>query len=66
MLQYLRSSEADQTITPRDALRVGSWLRCEKPSSEEIDTLLVLGMDENIIKDALDPHEVSLRMSGRI
>ena len=58
MLQYLRSSEADQTITPRDALRVGSWLRCEKPSSEEIDTLLALGMDENIIKDALDPHEV--------
>ena len=39
-------------------LRSGSWLRCERPTEEEVSELLTLGMDEDMISDALDPHEV--------
>ena len=39
-------------------MRSGSWLRCERPTEEEVSELLTLGMDEDMISDALDPHEV--------
>lgn len=58
MLQYLRSAEKDQKIKPYKRKRVGSWVRCERPNDEEIAQLLRLGLDEDMINDALDPHEV--------
>lgn len=57
MIQYLRSS-TDQPILLQDSLQLGSWLRCERPNEEEVAELLTLGMDVDIISDALDPHEV--------
>ena len=57
MIQYLRSS-TDQSILLQDSLQLGSWLRCERPNEEEVAELLTLGMDVDIISDALDPHEV--------
>ena len=58
MLQYLRSSSNDSVISAQEKLRAGSWVRCERPSDEEVAQLLTLGLDEDLISDALDPHEV--------
>lgn len=58
MLQYLRSTNSDSVISPQEKLRSGSWVRCERPSDEEVSQLLTLGLDEDLISDALDPHEV--------
>ncbi len=58
MIQYLRSKLETGEISLIEALEKGSWLRCEKPGDEEIAELLTLGMDGDMISDALDPHEV--------
>ena len=56
MIEYLHST--GEAIAPIQTLRSGSWLRCERPTEEEVSELLTLGMDEDMISDALDPHEV--------
>ncbi len=56
MIEYLHST--GEVIAPIQTLRSGSWLRCERPTEEEVSELLTLGMDEDMISDALDPHEV--------
>jgi len=57
MLQYLRSS-SDTRIEVKDQLANGSWVRCERPNDDEKATLIELGIDADILNDALDPHEV--------
>lgn len=56
MIEYLHST--GEAIAPIQTLRSGSWLHCERPTEEEVSELLTLGMDEDMISDALDPHEV--------
>lgn len=56
MIEYLHST--GEAIAPIQTLRSGSWLRCERPTEQEVSELLTLGMDEDMISDALDPHEV--------
>lgn len=58
MLQYLYATNKKPQITPRKILRTGVWVRCEKPSEDEVSQLLTMGLDEDMISDALDPHEV--------
>jgi magnesium transporter len=58
MIHYLRSTHYRPTIKQRDSLQPGSWLRCEKPNEDELATLIKLGLDSDILTDALDPHEV--------
>ena len=58
MLQYLHSSAKNQQIKPLERLRAGSWVRCERPSEDELAELLSLGLDNDLLSDALDPHEV--------
>lgn len=58
MITYLRSTQYRPNIKVRESLQPGSWVRCEKPSEEEKQKLLRLGIDEDILGDALDPHEV--------
>lgn len=58
MLQLLRSTSRNLEIIPQDELKAGSWVRCERPSDEEKTYLLNIGIDEDIMVDALDPHEV--------
>lgn len=58
MLQYLRSDKANPQITLHDTAQTGSWLRCERPHADELAQLKTLGMDDDVITDALDPHEV--------
>jgi len=58
MLQYLHSSAKNQQIKPLERLRAGSWVRCERPNEDELAELLSLGLDNDLLSDALDPHEV--------
>ena len=58
MLQYLHSSAKNQQIKPLERLQAGSWVRCERPSEGELAELLALGLDNDLLSDALDPHEV--------
>lgn len=58
MINYLRSTPHRLKLHERDTLAPGSWLRVERPSDDEISELLRLGIDEDTIRDALDPHEV--------
>ena len=58
MLQYLRSTTKKLEITPQEDLLVGTWIRADRPNEAEQQTLVQLGIDEDILLDALDPHEV--------
>lgn len=58
MLQFLHSATDDQHIEPSDDLRKGGWVRSERPTEGEMNQLLQLGIDQDILHDALDPHEV--------
>lgn len=58
MIQYLRSTHYRPTVKLRDTLQPGSWIRCEKPNEDELQQLQRLGVDADLLSDALDPHEV--------
>ena len=58
MLQYLRSTTRKLEITSQDDLLVGTWIRADRPNEAEQQVLIDLGIDEDILLDALDPHEV--------
>ena len=58
MLSYLRSTHYRPAIKQRDTLQPGSWIRAERPSEDEQAQLIDLGVDTDLMTDALDPHEV--------
>ena len=58
MLQYLRSTARQLDIRSEDTLKAGTWVRSDRPNDIERQQLLSLGIDEDILLDALDPHEV--------
>lgn len=58
MITYYRTQEGTGRIRERTQLRDGTWVRCERPSEEEVATLLAMGIDADLLTDALDPHEV--------
>ncbi len=58
MLQYLRATASNLIIEQKENLLAGTWVRSERPSDDEKTALINLGVDENILNDALDPHEV--------
>lgn len=58
MLSYLRSTHYRPAIKLRDDLQPGSWIRSERPNDDEKQALVKLGIDADILADALDPHEV--------
>lgn len=58
MISYLRSTHYKPNIKTRVNLQPGSWIRCEKPNEKEKQRLIDLGIDKDILSDALDPHEV--------
>lgn len=58
MLSYLRSTHYRPAIKQRDELQPGSWIRSERPNDEEKSELIKLGIDADLLADALDPHEV--------
>lgn len=58
MISYLRATSHQPKITKSEQLQAGSWIRAERPSEEEIKALVKLGLDTDILHDAIDPHEV--------
>ena len=58
MISYLRSTHYRPAIKQRDTLQPGSWIRAERPSEDEQAQLIDLGVDTDLLTDALDPHEV--------
>lgn len=58
MISYFRSTHYRPAIKQRDDLQPGSWIRSERPSEEERQALTELGIDADVLADALDPHEV--------
>ncbi|QHN43266.1 hypothetical protein GII36_05465 [Candidatus Mycosynbacter amalyticus] len=58
MISYLRSTHYRPAIKQRDELQPGSWIRSERPNDDEKQDLVTLGIDADILADALDPHEV--------
>jgi magnesium transporter len=58
MITYLCSTHRQPEIKKQDTLQPGSWIRCEKPTEDELEVLKGLGVDADILADALDPHEV--------
>lgn len=58
MLQYLNASAASLKIEQIETLKPGAWVRSERPSDDEKIALINLGVDESVLTDALDPHEV--------
>lgn len=58
MISYLRSTHYRPAIKQRETLQPGSWVRSERPSEDERTQLVKLGIDADVLTDALDPHEV--------
>lgn len=58
MISYYRSTNYDTGISTDSAHKHGDWIRVEKPNDEEIGALVTLGIDADVLSDALDPHEV--------
>lgn len=58
MITYLRSTSARPQLVKTETLRARSWIRCEKPTDEDLAELVKLGLDDDILHDAVDPHEV--------
>lgn len=58
MITYLRSTNYRPEIKQIESNKTGTWIRSERPSAEEQNELVSLGIDQDILYDALDPHEV--------
>jgi magnesium transporter len=58
MITFYRSVSHSPQIAPTQELLSGSWVRCERPGEDELATLIELGLDGDILRDSLDPHEV--------
>lgn len=58
MITYYRTTTGQSSIVERQRLTPGSWVRAERPSEDELKSLRELGIDADLLADALDPHEV--------
>ena len=58
MISYLRSTNYRPGIKEIAKLQPGTWVRSERPDDEDLKLLKTMGLDEDILTDALDPHEV--------
>lgn len=60
MIQYYyRSIREDELIKP-SRFRTGSWIHVEAPTPEELELLVTkFKLDPDLLKDALDPDEIS-------
>jgi magnesium transporter len=58
VINYYRSVHHSPKIKITEKIQAGTWLRCERPDETELNSLISLGLDEDILRDSLDPHEV--------
>lgn len=57
MLTYYHPGN-DGQITETDRISADAWVRLERPNDAEKAAMIELGIDDTILSDALDPHEV--------
>ncbi len=58
MIYTYRSTRYNPNIVAEDVPQHGDWLRVERPNEEEVALLISLGIDGDMLSDALDPNEV--------
>lgn len=58
MIQFLETNTETGKLLLTTSLGNNAWIRSERPTEEDKSVLLEIGMDANILEDALDPHEV--------
>lgn len=58
MINYYRAAGADTSLREQASLKADCWVRSERPNGDEVAALQRLGIDPDILTDALDPHEV--------
>jgi magnesium transporter len=58
MISNLKTNERSGKLETVEAVTNGIWIRSERPSEEDKAVLVNLGVDEDTLNDALDPHEV--------
>ncbi len=58
MITYYLTPNSRTGIAELDTLQAGGWIRSERPTEEERAELVTLGIDADLLADALDPHEV--------
>ena len=58
MISNLKTNRGSGKIETVDVLSNGIWVRSERPTDDDKSVLIGLGVDEDILLDALDPHEV--------
>lgn len=58
MITYYKTSADSEKVVETGSLVDFSWVRVERPSDVESQQVLALGLDDTILMDALDPHEV--------
>ncbi|HTK39335.1 MAG TPA: magnesium transporter CorA family protein [Patescibacteria group bacterium] len=59
VIQYYRSTPyAPKIVSDDEAHQHGDWIRVERPDEEELALLISIGVDGDIVADALDPNEV--------
>jgi magnesium transporter len=57
VITYYKASK-EKRLNEQKALSLHTWVRSERPTSDEVAALERLGVDPDILTDALDPHEV--------
>jgi magnesium transporter len=58
MINYYYATLKIETITKLKNFKTGSWVDVESPSTQEKKQLVDLGLDESLVDDAFDIHEV--------
>ena len=56
MLTYYQFT--DGALERCNDVRRTIWTRCENPSADDLFHLHQLGLDDDLVNDALDPHEI--------
>lgn len=58
MISYYRSTVQSPRLKKYARLQPGCWIKSEKPTEANLEWLANLGIDVDILEDALDPYEV--------
>lgn len=58
MIAYYKRTNTSNGLDDLETIAPGCWVRSERPSDEDADELRALGIGEDILADALDPHEI--------
>lgn len=58
MISYYRSTVQDVRLKKHTKLAPGCWIKSERPTEADLVRLTKLGLDIDVLHDALDPYEV--------